>query len=88
MSKQIKIDRLEIRLRHISPEVARAAVSGLGQTLLHQLSSPRGLLTGRRSVNIGRIEPDTLHVASGARPNELRSALGKGIATAIRSKLK
>jgi hypothetical protein len=89
MSKQqIKIDSLEIRLRNISPEVARAAVNGLGQTLLDQLSSPRELLGGKRTVNIGRIKPDTLRVANGARPNELQSALGKGIATAIRSKLK
>lgn len=89
MSRQsIKIDHLEIRLKGISPDVARSAVDGLGQNLLDQLSSVQGLSLKNRAINIGKTEPSTLHVAAGAKPNELRSAIGERIATSIRSKLR
>ena len=89
MSKQrIRIGGLEIRLRRIAPETARSAVSGLGQNLLDQLSSPYGRSAGKRTINIARISPDTLRVAAGANPNELRIAIVESIANSIRSKMK
>jgi len=88
MSKQqIRIDRLEIRLRRVAPTAARSAVQGLGQHILDQLTSQK--LSGRnRAVNIARLEPAPLQVSAGAGPNELRTALGSSITNAIRSKLK
>lgn len=88
MSKQrISIDRLEIRLRGISPETARSAVSDLGRNLLDQLSS-QNLSARKRAINIARVNSGTLQVAAGARPNELRQAIGECLANSIRSKLK
>lgn len=89
MNKQrIKIDRLEIRLRRIAPEVARSAVSGLGRNLLDQLSSLQSSSARKRAINIARLDPDALQVAAGVKPAELRSAIGESIANSIRSKLK
>lgn len=89
MSKQhVNIDWLEIRLRGISPEIARSAVNGLGQDLLGRLSSGRGLSLSDQPIDISRIDPGTLRVAKGATPDQLRNAIGERIATSIRSKLK
>ena len=89
MSKQIiNIERLEIRLRGISPELARSAVRGLGQTLLGELSPAQNLSGDKRAIKIGNIDPGTVHLAAGTRPNELRSAIAGSIAASIKSKLK
>jgi hypothetical protein len=89
MTKQrVRIERLEIRLKGIAPETARAAVNGLGQNLLAQLSSPNNAVTAKRTVSIQSLEPDVLRVAAGASPHVLRNAIGETIAHSIRGKLK
>jgi hypothetical protein len=89
MSKRrINIDRLEIRLHGITAETARAAVSGLGQNLLAQLSAPMNFSKRMRHTRVAKLEPDLLRVPPGLRPHELRSAIAERVAYSIRSKLK
>jgi hypothetical protein len=88
MSKQIiKIERLQIRLRGISPAVARSAVSGLGETLLDQLGPAANLSGEKRVIKIANIDPGAVQLAAGTRPSELRSAIAGSIAASIKSKL-
>ncbi len=89
MSKQsIQIERLEIRLKGISPESARAAVSDLGRDLAGRLAWPRNLPGGRRAVRIGRIEAGMFRLPGESAPSELRRVVAQRIAAAIEAKLK
>jgi hypothetical protein len=89
MSKQnINIERLEIRLRGVSADQARVAVSGLGQALLTELSTARTAAGQKRASKIDKLDPGTVQVASGTRPNDLRSVIAGRIAGAIKTKLK
>ena len=82
--KNIDIERLEIRLRGVSPEPIRATVREFGQDLLVQLSANGGL----RPKRIERVDSGTLQVTAGTRPAELSSRLAKHVAASIRTKLK
>ena len=96
MSKQnVKIERLEVRLKGVSAERARAATANLGSELMEQLA---GQTLGRsnsegggggRSIKIARI--DSGAEASGAgemSPAELRSLIVRRIAASIGDKFK
>jgi hypothetical protein len=89
MSKQkIEIGRLEIRLRGVGAEQGREAASGLGQALLAELATAGNAAGQKRVIKINKIDPGTVQLASGTRPNELRRAVAGRIANAIKSKLK
>ena len=84
MSKRsIAIDRLAIRLKGVSPEVARAAAGGLGRALLSRLAAaPPG--SGRqRSGDIERVDSGAVQLASHTTPSELRTTIADRIATSI-----
>ena len=86
MSKRsIDIDRLNIRLKGVSPEAARAAVGDLGRELMGQLTTPRQGPGGERSGNIGHVDSGTVQIASGNTPSELRRAIARRIAVSINS---
>jgi hypothetical protein len=94
VSKQnIKIERLEIRLKGVSAERARAAVSGLGSELMEQLGAEQKFgrqSGGGRSIKIARIDAGTTG-ASGASersPAELRRLIVRRIAASIGDKFK
>jgi hypothetical protein len=83
VSKQnINIERLEIRLRGVLPELVRSAVRGFGKELLEQLTP-----TGSAGTNrIDRVDSGTLQIARGTRQAELSSRMAKHVAASIRSK--
>ncbi|HJR08383.1 MAG TPA: hypothetical protein VJ842_14070 [Pyrinomonadaceae bacterium] len=94
MSKQnIKIERLEIRLKGVSAERARAATAGLGSELMHELAAAQAF--GRkggagRSISIARIDTGMTN-ASGAgemTPAELRRLIVRRIAASIGDRFK
>ena len=88
MSKQtINIEHLEIRLRGISPESARSAVNGLGETLLSELS-PASRSSEQQATRISSINPGTIQLATGTTANELRDAIAGRVAASIKAKLK
>ena len=83
--KSVKVDRLEIRLKGISPEVARSAATGLGNEVLGQLSErPRPLPKGPAKT-IGRIDLGTLETVRGTGSSGLRRAIAAEIVKSITS---
>jgi hypothetical protein len=86
MSKRrIDIDRLEIRLKGVSAESARAAAGGLGRELIGQLAASRQGSGGQRTDTIGHVDSGTVHPAFGSSPSELRRAIAGRIAVSINS---
>ena len=86
MSKRrIDVDRLEIRLKGVSAESARAAVGDLGRELMGQLSTPRQGPGGQRTGNIDHVDSGTVHLAPDATPSELRRTIAGRIAVSINS---
>ena len=96
MSKQnIKIERLEIRLKGVSAERARAAAANLGSELMHELAAAQafGRKGGARSISIARIDSGTTNAGSasgagGMSPAELRRMIVRRIAASIGDKFK
>jgi hypothetical protein len=86
--RNIEIDRLEVRLTEISPEVARTAVAGLGQELLRQLASLSNGEPGKGAHRIDEIDSGTLKLAKGTSPGVLRNAIAQKITGSIHSKLR
>ncbi|MGZ8844566.1 MAG: hypothetical protein ACXW18_12945 [Pyrinomonadaceae bacterium] len=88
MSKRsIEIDRLELRLKGISPEAARAAADGLGQELLQRLASLPDAGTKKGVHRIGEIDSGALKLSNGTSSGELRNAIAQKISGSIQSKL-
>ena len=88
MSKRsLDIERLQIRLKGVSAQSARAAVDGLGHELLGRLSAPQNFTGARRAGKIDRIDSGTFQLASGTGPAELRSAIADQVAGSIKSKV-
>jgi hypothetical protein len=82
--RNIEIDRLEIRLKGVTPESARAALGDLGNELLGQLARQQG--RGReRNGSIDHVDSGTVRLTSGATPSELRKTIASRIAVSINS---
>ncbi len=80
---RITIDRLEIRVRGVSPEAARAASAGLGQELLLRLARERGLPGRGGAPAIDRLDAGSGQLPRHSNAGELRGALANQIAGAI-----
>jgi hypothetical protein len=86
--RNIKIDRLEIRLKGVGAEVARAAADDLGHEVLGQLAAQQVGLSGRRSVHIGEIDSGSFRQPGQMNSAELRSFIARKVAASIISQLK
>jgi len=86
--RRIDIDRLDIRLKGVSPELARAAVGDLGRDLTSQLAAARQDQGDRRTGSLDRAASGTVRLAPGATPSELRRTIAGRIAAVIRSTTK
>ncbi|MFQ5793437.1 MAG: hypothetical protein ACE5JP_00100 [Candidatus Bipolaricaulia bacterium] len=84
----IKIDRLEIRLKDISPQVARSSVAGLGHELLKQLAKQHGLLRKKHAINISKIDSGAFRTSTGTSAFDLRRMIAGRISESITSKTK
>ena len=92
MSKQsIKIERLEIRLKGVSVERARAVTANLGSDLMEQLAGQTpgrsNSVGGGRSIKIARIDSGASATGEMS-PAELRSLIVRRIAASIGDKFK
>ena len=83
--KSVKVDRLEIRLKGISPEVARSSAAGLGNEVLGQLSERPGQLPKGPAKTIGRIDSGTLETAQGTCSSDLRRVIAARVVKSITS---
>jgi hypothetical protein len=82
-TQRIDIDRLEIRLKGVSPESARAAAGDLGRELLGEMArQDQGV---QRTRNIDQVDAGTVQLASGTTPGELRRTIAGRIAASISS---
>jgi hypothetical protein len=79
----VKVDRLEIHLKGVSPEVARSTVAGLGNEVIGQLSEQPGPSRGKPPKTMARIDLGALEAARGASSSDLRRALASRIVKAI-----
>lgn len=88
MSKRsIKINRLEIRLRGITPETARAAANDLGHELLGRLSDNPDLSGGGRTIRVDKVDSGVFRLAAGSGPGELRDTIASRIAASVKAKM-
>jgi hypothetical protein len=85
--KDIKIDRVEIRLKGISPQMARSSISGLGHELLEKLAEEHTLFKQRRSVNINKIDSGTFQTSGHTGSSDLREMIVNRIVESITSKV-
>lgn len=83
--KSVKVDRLEIRLKGISPEVARSTAAGLGNEVLGQLSERSGPSRKESAKSISRVDLGTLETVRGAGSSGLRRAIAAEIVKSVTS---
>ncbi len=83
--KSVKVDRLEVRLKGISPEVARSAAAGLGNEVLDQLSKRSGPSRKGPAKTVGRIDLGTLEIVRGTGSSDLRRAIAARVVESITS---
>jgi hypothetical protein len=57
MSRRIVIDRLELDLRGVDPDIAEAAVRLLGPALQQQFAQAAGRIADATAIDAGRIAP-------------------------------
>jgi hypothetical protein len=82
----IKIDRLEIRLKGISPQVARASIAGIGNELMEQLAKQHNLLKRERTAYIEKIDSGTLRNERNTSPSDMKRLVAARIANAVGSR--
>ena len=83
---EIKIDRIQIRGKGISPPVARAAASGLGQQLLHELAQHGGNFPSRRAVHIDRLDLGTVKVPRTGNTRQVKTAIAAAVVRELTSR--
>ena len=79
----IRIDRIEVRLRGVSPGFVRALSEGLGNEVLEQLIRERLFLNEKPGGKINRIDPDTLKISMHESPSDLRRMIAGRIVESI-----
>jgi hypothetical protein len=87
MNTGIKIDRLEIHLKNISPEVARGSIPGLGEELMGQLSLRKDKLRKNTEANIDNIDSGEQRTGNETGSFDLRKMIAGRIAESIVTKL-
>lgn len=79
----ISVDRLEIRLKGISPQAARGLVDGLGDKLLMQLTRQHRFMREGRAKSMDRVNSGVLQIPRNSSPSDLRGMVASKIAESI-----
>jgi hypothetical protein len=79
---RIRVDRLAVRFRGVSPEFARSAIDGLGGELVRELAAGRRP-GSRRETRIEGIHSGNIGVESGSTPSDVRRRIAARIAAAV-----
>ena len=87
MNTGIKINRLEIHLTNISPEVAHESILGLGEELMEQLSLRKDKLRKNNVANIDKIDSGKQIAGKETGSFDLRKMIAGRIAESIMTKL-
>lgn len=80
--KDIRIDRLDIRLRGVS-KVSPDSIEGIGSDLLEKLAKKQEMLKEKRPGRIEKIDSGTLKIGKDASPSDLHRAVATRIADAV-----
>lgn len=86
-SRSIRIDQIHVRLRGVSPEAARLAVSRLGPELLARLACERGAWPAPAPERIASVQASAASVSRSATPEQLRTAAVESCVSAVRTAL-
>ncbi len=78
--KRVHIDKLQIRVKGISPEQTRAALDGLGARIVRDLADQTG-----RSATLDRVESPPVRMARGTPPTALRDQIARAVVTAVQA---
>jgi len=82
--REIRIERIAIRMRGISAETARAVAAGLGREVIQQIG-PHGGLRAGRAARIESIRLGGIQTARAAGAAQVRMAVGRAICDSVRS---
>jgi hypothetical protein len=84
----IKIDRLEIRLKGVSPQAARVTFAEIGNELMEQLAKQQNLLKGEHAAYIEKIDSGTMKIEKNTNSSDLRKLVAARIANSVGSRSK
>lgn len=87
MSTHIHIDNVQLDLRGVSPEVARAAAENLGPALHAAIAAQLAGKGATGTLRVDHVAPAPLRVASRPTPDALRTGLAQHVARSIASQL-
>jgi hypothetical protein len=81
----IKIDRLEIRLKGVSPQAARVTFAGIGNELMEQFAKQNNLLKREHTAYIEKIDSGTMKIERNTNSSDLRRLVAARIANSVGS---
>ncbi len=82
---RVEVNRLDLRLTGMSPQVARSAVSGLGAHVLEQVAGGASVRRVRGRRRVPDIECGTIRAARGTTPSGLRAIIARAVSEAVLS---
>lgn len=94
MTRRVRVERLELRVRGMSPHAAREAAREFARELLEELARGGGgaaegrAAAGRRNVRVERVEARVPEGESLTRGPEARASAARRVAGAVRSRTK
>lgn len=83
---QISINRIDLRSRGIPPEIARSAVDGLGEAVMHNLVR-QGVVNPGQMIQLGDLNLETLSLTKVGDAMEIRSEIARAIAKEIAARI-
>ena len=84
---EIKVDRLEIRLKGGDPNAGRELGTSIGEEVLQQIANQAGVARGKRSIRIAQIDAGALRLESDPNAPGARRAIAKQIAARVSSRI-
>lgn len=85
-NNQISINRIDLRSRGIPPEIARSAVDGLGEAVMHDLVK-QGVVIPGKTIQLGNLNLETLSLTKVGDAMEIRSEIARAIAQEIAARI-
>jgi hypothetical protein len=83
---EISINHIDLRSRGIPPEIARSAVDGLGEEVMHNLIQ-QGVVNPGRRIQLGDLNLETLNLTKVGDAMELRKEIARAIAKEIAARI-
>jgi hypothetical protein len=83
---QISINNIDLRCRGIQPEIARSAVDGLGQEVMHNLVE-EGVVNPGQMIQLGDLNLEALSLTKVGDAIELRKEIARVLTKAIAARI-